>query len=97
MLGGWVDGLNGHSMTDISCCEACNELIDFYRGGHTTIAQILLHHSPPDLIKEVDVYGRTSLIEATSGGYVECAKFLVENVSFEIDWAYHTNHKRVFF
>jgi hypothetical protein len=54
---------------------------NLFRAGHTTIVKILLHHSPPEMIKEVDIYGRTPLIQAASGGYVECASLLLDNVS----------------
>ena len=37
------------------------------------------------MIKEVDIYGRTPLIQAASGGYVECASLLLENVSIKIN------------
>ncbi len=67
-------------MTIISSKILFKQILHFYRGGHTTIAKILLHHSSEDLIGEVDVYGRTGLIQAASGGYVECAALLIDNV-----------------
>ena len=50
-------------------------------GGHTTIVKVLLHHlTTPDSINDVDIYGRTCLIQAASGGYVDCASLLIDSV-----------------
>jgi len=42
--------------------------------------KVLLHHLTPDSINDIDIYGRTCLIQAASGGYVECASLLIDNV-----------------
>jgi len=42
------------------------------------------------MIKEFDIYGRTPLIQAASGGYVECAHLLLENVCI----TYQLNYSR---